>query len=354
MMKIYRTLPAFIIALVVLSSGCNNNSSFSSDEITVPVRVEDVKLGSIATTLSATGTVSPVGDIELNTEAAGKYNLQVNPRTGRPYELGDKVAKGEIIIKIEDEEYTNNIRLETKKLDLYIKESAYTKQKSLYEKGGVTQTEMQQADVSFINSKYDYEMALLQLEMLNVSAPIDGVIVKLPYFTPKVKLASGTAVLSVMDYSKLMLNVNFPEKYINTIQKGQHATISNYNIPDETLQAVVTQLSPVIDENSRTFSGVIEVANPRLSFRPGMFVNADIVLEKRDSVITVPNEIITKGRRGDVVYTVARNTAEAKRIKIGLVNDTQTEIIEGLEVGERVVVDGYQMLSNRAKVKVIK
>lgn len=341
-----------VMAFVVMA--CNQDNSNITDDITVPVRLADVKLGSISNTLSVTGTVSPIGVAELKTEAAGGYHLMINPRTGQTFKLGDKVLKDEIIIKIEDREYSNGIRIETKKLDLDIKKSDYNKQKSLFEKGGVTLSNMQQAEVSYINSQYDYEKAELQLEMLNVKAPFSGVIVKMPYFTEKVRVASGTDVLKIMDYSRLLLNVDFPEKHLAIINKGQIASITNYNLEEDTLMAVVAQLSPAIDESSRTFSGVLEVDNSQLIFRPGMFVNANIILKKKDDVITVPSEIISKGKRGFVIYTVSRNTAEQKQIKTGIETDSETEIIKGLEVGDRIVIEGYQMLSNRAKVKVLK
>ncbi len=353
-MKLLKKPIALSILILVALTACRNDNSTSSDDITVPVRLADVTLGSISKTLSVTGTVSPVGSVDLTTETAGNYELQINKRTGKKYQLGDKVSKGEIIIKLEDAEFTNNLRINSRKMDLDIKESDYKKQKSLFEKGGVTQSEMQQAEVSYINSKYDYESAQIQLEMLNIRAPFDGVIVKLPYYTPKVKIATGTPVLSIMDYSKMLLNVDFPEKQITTIKKGQKASITNYNVEEDTLKGVVTQLSPAIDENSRTFSGVLEIDNPNLVFRPGMFVNADIVLTQKDNIIKVPTEIIRKGRRGLIVYTVSRNTAEEKRIKTGIETDTETEILSGLEVGDRIVIDGYQMLSNRAKVKILK
>ena len=83
------------------------------------------------------------------TEMAGRYSLGTNPRTGKPFMLGDHVAKGQVIVELEDEEYVNNLGMEAKELNLRISEQNYTKQKSLFDKGGVTL------------QRGDYQIALL-------------------------------------------------------------------------------------------------------------------------------------------------------------------------------------------------
>ena len=190
------------------------------------------------------------------------------------------------------------------------------------------------------------------MSKLIVKAPINGVIVDLPYFTPGTKVASGTLALKVMDYSKLKLNVEFPEKYITTVFSGQEAYVTNYNLKDDTLIAHIDELSPAINESSRTFKGVMLVENPELKMRPGMFVKSDIVIEKKDSTIVIPRDVIRKSRRGEVVFVVENNAAVERPIKTGIGNDTEIEIVDGLITGEKLVVEGYEMLSNRTKVKV--
>jgi membrane fusion protein, multidrug efflux system len=344
-------LPAVVITM--LFSGCNNQSSTTSSDVEISVQVTEVKKSSIFQSIESNGTVTSSGEAELSTEAEGKYSLCTNPSTGRPYKLGDRVKKGDAIIALENAEYEYSIRIETKKLDLDISQSEYEKQKSLYEKGGVTLREMKDAEVSFLGAKYDYENAELQLSKLKVAAPFNGVIVSLPYYTPGVKIASGTTVVKIMDYQNLILDIDLPEKYLSEVTVGQQAKITNYNLAGDTLLAAVSQLSPAINESSRTFQGMLTISNPDLKFRPGMFVKAQIITEQRDSSIVIPRDIIKKGRRGEVVYVVDRNTAVERQIVKGIETNDEVEIIKGLEVGDRLVTDGYEMLSNRAKVKII-
>ena len=192
------------------------------------------------------------------------------------------------------------------------------------------------------------------MEKLSIVAPFDGVIVDLPYYTQNVKVPSGTKVLKVMDYSNLILNAEFPEKFIGTVTLGQQAFVTNYNLKGDTLNAVVTEISPAISETTRTFKGVLKVNNPKLIMRSGMFVKAEIVVEKRDSAIVIDRDLIQDKRHGKVVYVVERNTAVEKKVNTGIETDNEVEILSGLKPGEKLVTEGYEMLSNRAKVKVQK
>lgn len=349
-----KNLAIILIASLAILSSCNNQEATQGADVSVPVKVIDVIKKPIFNTLEINGTVSPTGTIELSTESVGNYELKKNPATGSVYKMGDKVKKGAVIVVLHNPEYELSIRIDAKKLDLESAKSEYEKQQSLYEKGGVTLRELKTSELSYLNTKYDFENAQIQLEKLKVAAPFDGVIVDLPYFTPNVKVPSATKVAKLMDYSTLVLNAEFPEKFIATVALGQEAFVTNYNLKDDTLTAVVTQLSPAINESTRTFKGVLQVKNPELIMRPGMFVKAEIVVEKRDSAIVIDRDVIQDKRRGKVVFVVEKNTATEKRINTGIETDKEVEILSGLQPGEKLVVEGYEMLSNRTKVKVQK
>jgi membrane fusion protein, multidrug efflux system len=349
-----KNLTLIIVLAIALLSSCKDKETTQGADVSVPVRLTDVVKKPIFNTLTINGTVSPTGSMELSTEATGNYLLNRNPRTGAPYKMGDVVKKGEKIITLENQEYLISIRIDAKKLDLENAKQEYEKQQSLYDKGGVTLRELKNAEVSYLNSKYDFENATLQTNKLNIVAPFDGAIVDLPYFTTNVKVPSGTKVLKVMDYATLILNVEFPEKFISTVNLGQEAFVTNYNLKDDTLIAVVSEISPAINETTRTFKGVMKVNNPSLKMRPGMFVKSEIVIDKRDSAIVISRDVIQNRRGGKVVFIVERNTAQEKKVITGIETDTEVEILSGLQPGEKLVTEGFEMLSNRTKVKVQK
>ncbi len=347
-----KTIGMVILGLTLFS--CNNNRGSSTSETTTPVWIEDVQFRNIEEYITTTGTAKATKSIEIKSENTGNYNLQTNPRTGRPYRLGDIVEAGTVIIRLENKEYVNNVQLESKKLQVQIAEKEWEGQKSLFERGGATEKDVNNAENAFINAKLDLENAYISLEKMNIKTPFKGVIVSLPYFTPHVEVASGSTLAGIMDYSKMYIETQFPENALGKLTVGQKVHITNYNIKQDTLTGILTQLSPAINEDTRTFAGYIEISNPGLKLRPGMFAKADVITESKDSVLCVPKNIIKNRRGGKFIYIVERNNAEEKIIQTGISDDQYAEVTKGLKAGDKIVVKGYEWLRNRSKVKVMK
>ena len=104
------------VSLGLTLFSCNNNRNNSVSDSTTPVWVEDVKLRNIEEYITTTGTAKAAKTIDMKSETTGNYILQKNPKTGRPYQLGDIVEEGATIIRLENKEYINNVQLESKKL----------------------------------------------------------------------------------------------------------------------------------------------------------------------------------------------------------------------------------------------
>jgi len=343
-----------LIALIGATTACNNQPTNTATELAVPVSVNDIKPRSIEKIINTTGTLNATKKTTLATEMTGKYKLLINPKTRRPFALGDQVENGQVIIQLEDATYENSIGYDSKKLNLEISEQNMKKQQSLFEKGGVTQLDYRNSEVSYTNAKYDFERANLQMAKMKIASPFRGVITDLPTFTNGTQVATGTAVVSLMDYSTMLVEVNLPEKYINEVMIDQPVRIMNYTLPNDTLTGNVKELSPAISTETRTFKGIIQVTNPDLKLRPGMFAKADIVLARKDSVIVIPKDIIISSQRGKSVFIVDNGTADEKRITIGYENQNEAEITSGLKMNDRLVIKGFETLKNRSKVKIVK
>jgi RND family efflux transporter MFP subunit len=180
------------------------------------------------------------------------------------------------------------------------------------------------------------------------------VIVDLTYYTQGSQVETGSPIVKIMDYNIMYLDVLLPEKYISDVKPGQTVHLTNYTIPNDTITGSITQLSPAINADTRTFKGNITVPNPSLLLRPGMFVKADILINSKDSVIVIPKNIILSHQRGKTVFVADRGVAIEKIIETGLENLTEIEVRRGLEVNERLVTKGFETLSNKSKVKIIK
>ncbi|MFC2089440.1 efflux RND transporter periplasmic adaptor subunit [Bacteroidota bacterium] len=353
-MKRIQSYSIIFISAAFLLNACKKPMADVSTDIEVPVGVIEVSTSSIEEYINTTGTVYPMKEVILSSEMSGKYRLQTNPITGKPYAIGDRVQENAILILLEDEEYYNDLRLKSTEVNYEISKQEYEKQQSLYEKGGATLRELKDAEISLINTEYELESNKINLAKMTVKAPFTGVISDLPYFTEGTKVPTGTELIKIIDYSLLYLETNLPEKYYGNIENGFKVYITSYTNPEDTLIGQITQISPEIDPDARTFKSFVEVNNTEKILQPGMFVRADMVVNSSDNTIVISKDIIVSHNRREMVYVVDKGVANSRVITTGLENDEFVEVTTGLGVGESVVSKGFETLRNDSKVKIIR
>lgn len=341
------------LGLLVIG-GCDNEDSGMDTEISVPVSVQEIKPQPIEEYITTTGTAVAAEEAALNSELSGYYRILNNPATGRAFVLGDAVSKGQAVVEIRDPEYANNIKIDSQKLNLEISESEYNKQKSLYEKGGVTLRELKNAEVAYINAKYSYENAQIQMAKMRIAAPFEGRIVAMPYYTSGTRVAAGQPMVTFMNYTELVMETQLAAKEMARIDKGQRIRVMNYTQDEDTLIGRVAQVSPAIDKTSRTFRALMTISNPSMTLRPGMFVKAEIIVAREDSALVIPKDVILSKQRGKTVFIVEKGAAQERVIRTGLENPKQVQILRGVEASERLVTKGFETLRHRSKVKIVR
>jgi len=343
----------FLIAITILAA-CNQKQVDLSKDITVPVTVTEIKPRSIEKYIDITGSVKPTKEVQIKADMTGNYFLQTNPTTGRPFALGDNVREGQEIILLEDKEYENNIKLSSQKINLDITKQVFEKQQSLFEKGGVTQSDVKTAEINYINAKYSYEDALLRLQKMHVKAPFTGVIVDLPYYTPGVKIDANVSLVKIMDYSKLQMEINLPEKTMDATKAGQLVRVTNYTLPNDTLTGSLSQLSPAIDADTRSYKGIVVINNPKLQLRPGMYAKGEIIAASANNTIVIAKDVILSKQRGNTVFVDEKGIAYERVVQFGLENPKEVQIVSGLKIKERLVTKGFETLRDRSAVKEMK
>ena len=353
MKQIQITILAMAAVILMLNS-CRQPDMEVSTTVEVPVGVIEAGTSSIEEFVSTTGSVYPMKEVTLSSEIAGAYRLQINPSTGKPYALGDHVKAGASLIKLEDEEYVNELRVKSKEVDLEISQLEYEKQQALYEKGGVTLRDLKNAEITKINTEYDMESSRINLAKMSLVAPFAGVISDLPYFTDGTRVNSGTEMVSIIDYRKLYLEANLPEKYFRNIERGYKVYVTSYTSPADTLVGTITQISPSIDPDARTFKCFVEVENEKEILLPGMFVKADLVVNSAEEVIVIPKDIIMSRNRNQIVYVVEQGVASERIITTGLENENSVEVKMGLLKGESIVSSGFETLRDQSRVRILR
>jgi RND family efflux transporter MFP subunit len=230
--------------------------------------------------------------------------------------------------------------------------NALAERQALFDEQLTVQSDVQAARKTLTDAISDLENARIQLEKLNVYAPITGYLTGLVDTTEETIVEANTAIAQVVDYARVLVDLRIPNSQMPMIDLGQEVRISNYAFRDQLFPGRITVLDPTLDPASRTFRIEVAVDNPNLVLRPGMFVKADIVVEQRADVLVIPKQLILQRRGRDVVFVEEAGVAQEREIEIGLQDDVMAEVVEGLAEGERVITSNYETLRSRTQVRV--
>lgn len=353
-MKVKSNIYLAVFALMTIIACDQSEEETPTIDIAAPVSVIQVKTDQLSRYTIATGNAMADKEMEMKAKLGGEFHLKNHPEYNRPYKLGDYVKAGQPFMEIIDKEYVNGISIESKKMNLELAEKTYKQQKSVFEKGGVTEREVQNAELDVTRAKNEVENAEIGLAKMKMEIPISGVIVEFPNYTPNSTIEAGAPLGKIMNYSRMYIDVNLPENTMDEIKKGQGVQLTNYSIPDDTLSGKITEISPAIDVDTRTYLAKVRFNNPKLIIRPGMFVKTLIKVKQKKDIIIIPKDIIISDQKGKRVFVVEENTAIERMIETGIENEDMIEVISGLEENERLVVKGFETLRNKSKVKVLK
>ncbi|MFC1726625.1 efflux RND transporter periplasmic adaptor subunit [candidate division KSB1 bacterium] len=279
-------------------------------------------------------------------------NILENTRTGKLYSEWDRVQKGDIIAKLSNAEFILSNRMEAKKMeyDFLVEELKQTE--GLYEKGGATLKEVQNVKKNLLHAKLNYENAVLQEKKLEISASISGMITFIDFRSNAKEVTVGTEIVKIMDFDKLISKLKLSVDDLEKVKIGQKVKVTNYSLEDKIFNGSVNNILPVLDPESRTVEVEIIMDNSESLLKPGMFIRADIITQRRDNVIKIPKYLILNRNDKDVVFTVDKQQAIMNDIETGLEDEEMIEIISGIDEGARIVVRGYETLKNKVKVKI--
>ena len=186
-----------------------------------------------------------------------------------------------------------------------------------------------------------------------VLAPINGSIIKTP-LKVGTKVTTSSAVTTIGDIASLQITAKIPERYVASLRTGLKAEISLEAYPDAVFAATVTHVSPVLDVNARTKEIVLTFDENDTRINAGMFGKVKLYTLDYEGAVALPSDaVVTKGDKPYLYVVKSDDTVEQREITLGQSVDGTVQVLSGIEEGERVVVEGGQVLSNGAKVRDI-
>ncbi|BAV34251.1 metal transporter [Sulfuricaulis limicola] len=149
---------------------------------------------------------------------------------------------------------------------------------------------------------------------------------------------------------RFYIRLPFPLDIVRRLRIGEPVTLTNFEDGKKTT-GVIREIRPALSTMTQTVEVIAEVSNPA-GWRPAGSVRGEVTLEIHRNKPVVPEQSIVLRPAGAVVYSISDNVAHAHPVKTGIQRDGLVEILEGVEAGWTVAVDGASLLSDDAKVNV--
>ena len=177
-----------------------------------------------------------------------------------------------------------------------------------------------------------------RLGRYSLRAPFGGVVIQ-KHIALGEKLGGDADAFTVADMSAVWVDLSVYQKDLTYVRKGQKVHIATgEGIPDA--EGVIEYVFPIVDEKTRTCTARVVLPNPKLQFRPGLFVSADVHVGKIEIPVLVPKDVVRRIEDRSVVFTPVAGGFRAETVKTGRESSTHAEIVSGLKSGDAYVAGG--------------
>jgi RND family efflux transporter MFP subunit len=286
---------------------------------------------------------------EADSTSAPKVAAEVAGRVVRIHvEVGDAVKQGQVLAELEAGDYAADAKR--------LQAQAVTQQKlteryrDLARQGFISSSRLEEVEAQNVAAQEVYSRAARNLTRTRIVAPIAGRIDS-RFIAQGDWIDLGKPAFQVTSSERLRIRLPFPETVAPRIKPGQAVHLTSPSSPDKPFEGKVTEVRPMVGSGSRAFDAIVEVGNPG-DWKPGASVTGRVVIETHSNAVMVPEQSVVLRPAGKVVYVIGNGQALQRVVKTGIKDRGQIEILEGLDAGETVAVDGAGFLSDRAKVQV--
>lgn len=358
MNKIVRySLIAFILFGVLFAAAyfIKSNSTAS-----ITYETQTALITSIEKKTVATGKVIPEDEVEVKPQVQGILESLF-------VEEGDFVQEGQLLAKIKvvaDEGQLNSAkgRLANAKIVLKNSEIEYKRNKSLFEKEIISQQEFQTAELNYNRAKQDVNNAQSDYEIIklgsaggsasantNVRATVSGTVLELPVKEGGQVIASnafnaGTTIAIIADLKKMIFEGKVDEAEVGKMKIGMPLDVSLAAIQDKTFDAKLKFIAPKGNEEQGAVQFKIEgdvTLDDDFFVRAGYSANAALVLERKDSILALPEALLQFDKTTEQAYVeiqVGEQKFERKDIEIGISDGINVEVISGITLEDKIKV----------------
>ena len=317
--------------------------------------VETVRLkkGEIVRRVTLPGNVMAYQEATLYAKVAGYLKMIA-------VDKGDNVKTGDVLAEIEAPEMVADLvkekaEAEAAAMDFRRVSEAQHKASDL-----VTPQTMDTAKAKADVARAGVQRIETLLAYAKITAPFAGVITKrwadrgalIPAATSS-SAAKSAAVVTLMDFSTVRVDVAVPDTEAPLVKKDLPVKVTVDELPGRNFDGTITRFAYALDESTKTMATEIEIANPDLALRPGMWANVQIDLQKKTDAQLLPAEALVTEKDKMSVFVVRDRKAQKVPIKTGFDDGINVEVTGGLTPKDAVILAGKQAVTDGQPVKAV-
>lgn len=300
----------------------------------------EVKLHSI-------GSVDAVEGVTVRTEVAGVVEKIL-------FAPGKAVEAGTVLVELESS--IERANLEQAQAELDLAQRTLRRTSDLFSSRSVPESDFDAARSQVAAAEARVSALRAQLAKRTIRAPFAGVL-GIKQISVGQYLVPGEPVVVLQSLDPVFVEFSLPQRDLDLIAQGLVVRAQADAFPGKTYTGEVTAIDPEVDPTTRNVRLQATFANADGALRPGLFVNVEVVMPKRRTVKMIPTSSIVFAPYGDRVFIVTEKeggglTVRPSVVRLGETQGDFIEILDGLDVGERIVTDGAFKLREGATIKV--
>jgi len=353
-----------LIAVFVLTCNVPLQEEESEEELggAAPVKVTEVKKQKISEKIFYTGLIEAREKIVITPEVGGKIaKIHV--------EEGERVYKGDILAELDTK--ATHLQLQQAEAGLAVAKANYNdaqrnmeRMERLRKENAVSEQQYEKIKLAFESAEAQLKQAKAALDLAEhnvdvsiMKAPFDGVVASKNAEVGDIinPLMGGgfattpSGVLTLVDFSVVKIHIYVSHEDVVLIRKGQKANLTVKTFPEKTFSGKVTVVNMAADPASKKFGVEVQVRNTDLLLRPNTFGEVVLEVSTHENALVIPQKAVVEG---DYVLVAEDGKAVKKKIIIGLQNTNLLEILQGLELGELVIVEGNYGLEDGTTIEI--
>ncbi len=283
--------------------------------------------------IQISGTLLPDEEVDLSFETSGKI-IEIN------FEEGSAVKKGQLLAKVNDRQLQAQLQRLVSQLKLA--EDRVFRQNALLERDAVSKEAYEQVKTELATLNADIEIVKANIALTELRAPFDGVI-GLRQVSVGSYASPTTIVAKLTKISPLKIEFSVPERYANDVKKGANL---NFRLEGklDAFSAKVYATESKIDPATHTLPIRALYPNTNGALLPGRYASIQLKKEEIANALAVPSEAIVPEMGKDKVFVYRSGKAQPAEIKTGIRTEDRVQVVQGLQVGDTVIVSGTLQL----------